>query len=255
MRSAAAIAGRSQARYTARMQHPVMCRSLPLAAAALAAGMFLITGCSQSNSPAAAAKTVTQEVAATQQLQLYHQMLKLERPKLAVAVGEGIISKYPDSPAAAEVRKALPELKAQAEQERLADLWLYQTEKAPALQYTATLDSSEPSGIDRQIQLILRRHQGWPQAVYLYGHGQGFVCKNVCDVVMNVDGKREVWKAYLPDTGDPAMLFKNDQGFIDMLPKTKLIEMDVTTKAHGAETLKFEVGGYDSSKFPQLPKK
>lgn len=220
-----------------------------------AATAMVLCGCSQKSAPSATAQAAANETAAAPDLTLYHNLLSEHKPKLAVLIAQEIISKYPGTSAAAEVQKALPALQAEAEHERLADLWLYQTVEQDGLQYTATIDSSEPSGTENQVQLILRRHVGWPQAVYLYGHGQGFVCKHICDIVMRVDGKREVWKGRLPDTGDPAMFINADKRFIAELPKTKIIEMDVATVDHGPETLKFEVGGYDPSKFPSLPKK
>lgn len=240
------------------MKHPVACFSLlPIASVSLVAAVLVMAGCSGKSSPAASAQAVANDVAVKQQLNSYKQMLALHRPELAVAVGEGILSKYPGTPAAAEVAKALPGLKAEAEKARLAGLWLYQGVKTTGLsgglQYTAIIESSQPAGAN-QVQLILRRHQGWPEAVYLYGSGHGFVCKDTCDVVMRIDGKREVWKAYLPDTGEPAMLFKDEKGFITTLSKSKIIEMDVVTKDHGPETLTYEVGGYDPTQFKQLPK-
>jgi hypothetical protein len=51
------------------------------------------------------------------------------------------------------------------------------------------------------------------------------------------------------------MFIKDDKRFIAALQKAKVIEMDVTTKDHGKQTLKFEVGGYDAAKFLPLPKK
>lgn len=220
----------------------------------LAAAALMNTGCSQKNSsstaPAAAAQT-----AANQELELYQQLLTAQKLPQAALIAHDIVQKYPGSPASAEVQKALPELEARAEHDKLAALWLYQTNDQDGLQYTATIYSSQPSGLDNRVQLVLRRHAGWPQSVYLYGHGSGFVCKHVCDLAMRVDGRPEVWKAYLPTTGEPALFIQNDQRFIAILPKSKLIEMDVITQDHGPETLQFQVGGYDASKFLPLPKK
>lgn len=219
-----------------------------------AAAALMIAGCSQKSASSTAPSTATR-AAANGKLKLYQQLLTEKKPGLAALVGEEIIQKYPGTSAAAQVQKALPEIKAKAKHDKLAALWLYQTVKRGGLQYTATIYSSQPSGLDNRVQLILRRHVGWPQAAYLFGHGRGFVCANVCNLVMRVDGKREVWKAYLPKTGEPAMLIKDDKRFIAAMSKAKVIEMDVTTKDHGPETLKFEVGGYDASKFLSLPKK
>lgn len=241
-------------RYTSLMIRSATTYLLPAAALAFAAAALVAGGCSQKSAPPAAEQAAANEQAAAPDLALYQKLLAEQKPKLAVLVGQQIVSQYPGTAAAAEVQNALPALEAKAEHQRLADLWLYQTVTQDGLQYTAIVDSSEPSGTENQVQLILRRHVGWPQAVYLYGHGQGFACKDNCDIVMRWDGQREVWKGHLPETGEPAMFINADRRFIAALSKAKIIEMDVTTVNQGPETLKFEVGGYDPSKFRQLPK-
>jgi hypothetical protein len=72
---------------------------------------------------------------------------------------------------------------------------------------------------------------------------------------MRFDGKRQTWKAYLPKTGEPAMFIKDEKRFVATMQKAKAIEMDVTSREYGKETLAFEVGGYVPSKFLPLPKK
>ena len=228
-------------------------RSLSSVVSVMLAAALTIVGCTQKNSSSTAPSASTQ-AAANKELGLYRQLLAAQKLPQALLIAHDIVQKYPGTPAATEVQKALPGLEARAEHARLAALWLYQTENLDGLQYTATIYSSRPSGLDSRVQLVLRRHADWPQSVYLYGHGRGFVCRHVCDLVMLVDGRREVWKAYLPSTGEPAMFIRDDQRFIAMLPKAKLIEMDVVTQDHGPETLQFRVGGYDASKFPSLPK-
>lgn len=217
------------------------------------AAVLTISGCSQKKSASTAPSAATQ-AAADKELGLYRQLLAAQRLPQAVLIAHDILQKYPGTPASAEVQKALPMLEARAEHAKLAALWLYQTNNQDGLQYTAAIYSSRPSGLDTRVQLVLRRHVGWPQSVYLYGHERGFVCKNVCGLTMHVDGRREVWKAYLPTSGEPALIIRDDQRFIAMLPKAQLIEMDVITRDHGPETLQFQVGGYDASKFLSLPK-
>lgn len=241
-------------RYTSLMSRSVTVYLLLAAALAFATAVLVVGGCSQKNAPSAAEQAAANEQAAAPDLALYQKLQAEQKPKLAVLVGQQIVSKYPGTAAATEVQNALPALEAKAEHQRLADLWLYQTVEQDGLQYTAILESSLPSGTENQVQLILRRHVGWPQAVYLYGHGQGFVCNNTCDIVMRWDGQREAWKGHLPESGEPAMFINADRRFIAALSKAKIIEMDVTTVDQGPETLKFEVGGYDPSKFPQLPR-
>lgn len=235
------------------------CLIVVLAAIALAAG------CSQQGAappavPSASARAAANEAAAESDFKLYQQMLAEHSEALAAPVGEEIVRKYPGTAAAAAVGKSLPQVqataKAKANEERLAALWWYQTANVEGLQTTASMYSTQPSGSNR-VRLVLRRHVKWGESVYLFAPegSKGFVCKDLCNVVMRFDGKREVWKAYLPKTGEPAMFINDTKRFIAAMQKAKVIEMAVTSKEQGAETLTFEVGGYDPAKFRPLPKK
>lgn len=230
-----------------------------------AIAVALVAACSQSQSPAppaapsASAQAAAKEGAAQKEFKLYQQMLGEHNDELAAPLGQEIVRKYPGTSAAAEVQKTLPQVaaraKAKSEHDRLANLWYYQTANVDGLQHTASIYATGKPRSE-STRLVLRRHQKWGQSVYLFAPegSKGFVCKGTCRIVMHVDGKRESWKAYLPKTGEPAMFIQDDKRFISMLKKAKVIEMDVTTKDHGKETLKFEVGGYDPAKFTPLPK-
>lgn len=235
-----------------------------LPAAITLAAAIAMAGCSQQApappaAPSASAQAAANDAAAAKELKLYQDMLAQHAEGLAAPVGEEIIQKYPGTPAAAEVQKTLPQIqanaKAKAEHDRLASLWYYQTANVDGNQSTAST-YSEPRSAG-STRLVLRRHVKWGLSVYLFAPdgSKGFVCKDLCNVVMRFDGKRETWKAYLPKTGEPAMFIKDDKRFIAAMQKAKVIEMDVTTKDHGKQTLKFEVGGYDPSKFAPMPKK
>ena len=226
--------------------------------------ILVLGACSQQGptptvAPSASAIAAANEAAADKELQLYQQMLAEHSEALAAPVGEEIIQKYPATSAAAEVQKTLPQIqanaKAKAEHERLANLWYYQTANVGGMQSTASIYSAPASA--NSVRLVLRRHVKWGQSAYLFAPdgSKGFVCKGECNVVMRFDGKRETWKAYLPPTGEPAMFIKEDKRFIAALQKAKVIEMDVATRDHGKQTLKFEVGGYDPAKFLPLAKK
>lgn len=227
------------------------------------AASLLLAACSQQAptpaAPSASAQATANAAAAAKELKLYQDMLAQHAENLAIPVGQEIITKYPDTPAALEVGKTLTQIeasaKAKAEHDRLANLWYYQTANVDGLQHTAST-YSEPRSAN-SVRLVLRRHVKWGLSVYLFAPdgSHGFVCKGNCNVVMRFDGKREVWKGYLPPTGEPAMFIKDDKRFIATMQKAKVIAMDVTTKDHGPATLKFEVGGYDPAKFTPLPKK
>ncbi|MGH8213454.1 MAG: hypothetical protein ACREPP_09535, partial [Rhodanobacteraceae bacterium] len=134
----------------------------------------LVTGCSQGGGqpsvPAAADQQSAHAGQAAEKLKLYQQMLASHRDDLAAPIGAEIVNDFGDTPAAAEVRKTLPQIeakaKAQAEHDRLAALWSYQTGmQSGGKQYSASITSSKPTG-EAAVQLILRRHSKWGQSVY-----------------------------------------------------------------------------------------
>lgn len=236
------------------------CLSVAIALAAA----ITTAGCSQQApappaAPSASAQAAANDAAAASDLKLYQDMLAQHAEDQAAPVGKEILQKYPGTSAAAEVQKTLAQVeataKSKAEHTRLASLWYYQTANVDGNQSTASTYSEPPSA--NSTRLVLRRHVKWGQSVYLFAPdgGKGFVCKDLCNVATRFDGKHETWKAYLPKTGEPAMFIKDDKRFITAMQTAKVIEMDVTTRDHGKETLKFEVGGYDPSKFTPLPKK
>lgn len=232
--------------------------------ATLIAFSALASACSQqpdqqATQPAQAAANDTNAEAA-KKLEIYQQLLKLHNDGPAVQIGHEIVDKYPDSPAAVEVKKTLGPMeqafKETSEKNRLTALWLYQVSPMQGgTQSTATIQSSRPTG-EEQVRLILRRHTDWGQSVFLYAvAGKGFVCKGDCSLKATFDGKPKVIKAFRPPTGEPALLFRNDAQFLKDLAKTKRLTIDVVTVSRGETTLTFETGGFDPAKWQDLPKK
>jgi hypothetical protein len=197
---------------------------------------------------------------AAKKLETYQQLLKLHNDGPAVQLGHEIVDKYPDTPAAAEVKKTLDELetnyKAASEKARLTALWLYQTSPMQGgTQSTATIQTTRPTG-EQTVRLILRRHTAWGQSVFLYATtGKGFVCNGDCSLKATFDGKARTIKAFRPPTGEPALLFRNDAQFLKDLAKTKRLTIDVVTVSRGETTLVFDTGGFDPDKWTPLPKK
>jgi len=197
---------------------------------------------------------------AAKKLETYQQLLKLHNDGPAVQLGHEIVDKYPDTPAAAEVKKTLDNLetnyKASSEKARLTALWLYQTSPMQGgTQSTATIQSSQPTG-EASVRLILRRHTAWGQTVFLYATtGKGFVCKGDCTLKATFDGKPKTLKAFRPPTGEPALIFRNAPQFIKDMAKTKRLTIDVVTVSRGETTLTFDTGGYDAEKWAPLPGK
>lgn len=231
----------------------------------LISGAALLAACSQQgNAPTpaqlAAQQQAAREAQASQKLALYQAMVNTQRYALAVPIGQEIVTNYAGTQAAATVRKTLPDVQRtateNAEKARLQALWWYQTGKeSGGTQITASIYSSRPGGDDR-VRLVLRRHSAWGQSAYLFGSGRGFACSGRCSIPISVDGAPpKPWKAYLPETGEPAIFIEDDKRFIATLEKAKRLTMKVELKGRGSETLEYEVGGYDPARFPQLPGK
>lgn len=233
--------------------------------AAIMCGLLTLTACSQQDqntpSPADAAKAQAQAEAAEagNQLQTYRKMLQMKNDEMASQLGEEIVKQFPDSDAAKEVQQTLPQVeqrwKETSEKQRLSALWTYQVGPMEGgTQSTASLFSTSPSG-DRTVRLVLRRHTKWGQSVFMFGTGHGFVCKSNCMIQAQFDGKPHPLRAFLPTTGEPAIFIRDDKPFIDVMEKTKRITMNVEMQDGGKQTIVFEVGGYDPSKWAPVGKK
>lgn len=232
-------------------------------AGVMLAGVMLLAACSQQEgAPAATAgqqQAQSQSADAARNLDTYRQLLRIGNDGMAVTMGRDIVSRFPDSDAAKEVQKTLPDIEKRytevSEKARLAGLWLYQVSPmAGGTQSTATIVSSQPSGNDR-VQLILRRHTSWGQSVFLYGNKPGFVCHGNCAMAATVDGKPVHIKVFAPPTGEPALMMVDDKGFIATLQKAKKITMDVTpVDGEKKLTLVYEVAGFDPAKWASVGK-
>ena len=220
----------------------------------------LLAGCSQQGDQQPSAAEQAQSDAAQKQadaarkLDSYRQLLKQGNDEMTVLMGQDIVQRFADTDAAKEVQQTLPAIeqrfKENREKARLSALWLYQVSPmAGGTQSTATIYSTLPSGNDR-VRLVLRRHTEWGQNAFLYGSGRGFVCKGNCTINATVDGKTTGIKGFAPTTGEPAIMIRDDKAFIAMLEKARKITLDVTTKDDNKkETLVYEVGGFDPTKW------
>ncbi|MFZ2236607.1 MAG: hypothetical protein WAV67_09540 [Dokdonella sp.] len=227
--------------------------------AVMVAAALSASACSK---PAAPPAQPAQPVVNTQLLQeyaMYQQLLESESFELAGEIGDGIVERFPDTEQATEVRKTLSEVKAKgqtaSEEKRMSRLWIYQNSVAESggTQNTASIYSNEGGANDR-VRLILRRHSAWGLSVYIFGNGKGFACKGVCKLPATFDGEATTIAAYLPETGEPAIFIKDEKGFIAKMQKAKQISIDLQSRDSGKQTLSFDVGGYDESKFPVLAK-
>ncbi|WP_300614727.1 hypothetical protein [Dokdonella sp.] len=227
---------------------------------ALALALTILAACSQSQPPPAAvpAAPPASQTQGKKELELYRQLLEQKSYELAAPIGAEIVQKFPQSDAAKEVQQTLADITAKAGEDaarrRLERLWSYQASKeSGAEQIHASIYSSDVAA-DARVRLILRRHAEWGQSVYLFGSGKGFECKGLCSLDASFDDKPTKLAAYLPDTGEPAIFIKDDKAFIAKMAAAKVFTVKVTEKGKAPRTLKFEVGGYDASKFPPLKK-
>jgi hypothetical protein len=231
-------------------------------------GLLALTACSQQDQgaaqPAASASAPQAQASAPtsqvdDELQSYRKMLQMKNDEVASQLGEDIVKRFPNTPAATEVQQTLPAVeqrwKDASEKRRLAALWTYQVGPMEGgTQSTASLYSTLPSG-DNQVRLVLRRHTKWGQSVFMFGPGHGFVCKGNCVIQADFDGKPHPLRAFLPTTGEPAIFVRDDKAFIDAMEKTKRITMNVELQDGGKQKLVFEVGGYDPGKWSEVGKK
>jgi hypothetical protein len=232
-----------------------------LALATLPAGVLMLAGCSGGGAApdAAQQQAAAKAQAASANLDTYRQLLRIGNDEMAVSMGKDIVRRFPQSAAAAEVQKTLPDIEKRyretSEKNRLARLWLYQV--APmqgGTQSTATIQSSKPGGND-SVRLILRRHTDWGQSVFLFGAGAGFVCRGNCTIDATFDGKPARIKAFAPPTGEPALMIRDDKHFLSLLQGARKVTMDVTlVDGEKKETLLYEVGGFDPAKWQKLDK-
>ncbi|MEO6075897.1 MAG: hypothetical protein ABIP56_03745 [Dokdonella sp.] len=235
-----------------------MTRSISLFAAMIAVAL-LASACSKPAAPPAqpAAAVVSKQL--LQEFAMYQQLSEAESFALAGEIGDGIVERFPGSEQATEVRKTLAEVKAKgqtaSDEKRMSRLWIYQNgvSESGGTQNTASIYSNEGGANDR-VRLILRRHSAWGLSVYIFGNGKGYNCKGVCKLPATFDGESTTIAAYLPETGEPAIFIKDEKGFIAKMQKTKKISIDLQSRDNGKQTMTFDVGGYEESKFPALSK-
>jgi hypothetical protein len=221
----------------------------------------LVAACSEKNAPpaATAAAQPAAKSQAAKSLDMYRELLQSSSYELAGPIGQEIVAKYPASPEAKEVQETLTDTIAKAEaittRRRLERLWIYQSGKeSGGDQTSASIYNSQP--VADRIRLVLRRHSQWGQSVYLFGTGKGFECARSCTITTRFDdGSPEKLKAYLPETGEPAIFISDDKAFIVKMDNAEKVSFDVTPKGKAPETLVYEVGGYASDKFGTPPKK
>jgi len=199
------------------------------------------------------------EAAAAKDAAAYQQLVAAQSWEIPQSIGREVVRKYPQSAAAAQVRQSLAEVDAKANAQidgrRLAALWAYQSGmQSGGEQHTASMYSKEPAGA-QQVRLVLRRHAAWGQSVYLHGDAQGFGCGKPCVANVRFDDAAPLkLEATIPEGGEPAMFIEDDKAFLSRMDAAQRVAFDIERKGAGRQTVVFEVGGYDASKWMQLRK-
>jgi len=217
-----------------------------------------------SSAPAAppAAAPSPNETQAAKEAALYEQMRAAGSWDVALTLGNEVVTKFAGTQAATQVQATLGEVRAkgeaQANQKRLARLWIYTaTSEAGGTQYAAAIPAKNALGGNAKVRLVLRQHPKWGQSVYLLLDDAKFDCRKGCATLpVSFDGApAQRMQATIPPTGEPALFIDDDKGFIARLRKAQTVAITAPVKDLGEQTLEFEVGGYDAAKLPEKPKK
>lgn len=232
---------------------------------ALLLSCLLLVACGPGAPPPAPAPTQEQLQAAqaAEKLKMYEQLRTADKIDLAADIGADIVARFPNTPAAVEVGKTLPDLqqraKAGAETRRLERLWTYQeSPDGKGKQYHASIYAKgvPVSEGPQRVALLIRQHPEWGQSTYLMRDEAGFLCSRDCALTLRFDGgKPERWAATIPPTGEPAIFIDNNAALVARLLKTRLVSIDTEWKDQGKKTLEFEVGGLQAAKLPPAKKK
>ena len=227
----------------------------------------MLAACSGGSSPPpssapAAPPMAANEAQAAKEAALYEQMRESGSWDVALTLGNEVVTKFAGTQAAAQVQQTLGDVRAkgeaQANQKRLARLWIYTaTPEAGGTQYAAAIASRNALGGSAKVRLVLRQHPKWGQSVYLLLDAAKFDCHKGCATLpVSFDGApAQRMKTTVPPTGEPALFIDDDKAFIARLEKSQTVAVTATIKDLGEKTMEFEVGGYDPAKLPQKPKK
>ncbi len=231
-------------------------------AAALLLAASVLVACSPSGpAPAAGTGAAATDPRADADLVAYQQLIAAGSHEIAVTMGNEVLRKYPNSTAAAEVRRTLAGVqataKASADAKRLKALWAYQVgEQRGGAQSAASIYSSTPGSAKERLRLILRRHADWGESAYVFADGKGFRCPAPCTLSLRFDDQpAERWKAFTPETGEPAIFIEDDRKFAQRLTQTRKVAIDAILADRGPLTIVFETGGFDPQQWLPLPSK
>ena len=234
-----------------------------MAAAAVLAALVAAGGCNREQRMAeeAAARAAALEAQAEQGEAAFEAALADGNWTLAKAQGDVLLATYPASEAAARVEPKHAEVvaraEAQREQQRLAALWLYQSQPAgKGEQRTALIQATESpdvgAGEPTTVKLIFRDHPEWGRSSYLVMQTGDFDCYGSCKVKVVVDEQApKSMSAYRPKTDEAiAMFINDDQALWRMARDAQTLAVEFPVKAGGTRTATFEVAELNPTGMP-----
>lgn len=235
----------------------------PLARLAmLSLAMALLTGCGPSEAErqaqAQAKMQARIEAEAQKQYANYQQLIASGRADLALNIADHMIKTFPQAQATAQVKAEVEplraQMKAEREERRLKDLWVYHDghdADAGGRVRTAYIFATEPlakvPGKDpARARMVLRRHPQWGDDVYLLSEHGPFACATPCRLSVSFDdAAARTVPGEIPATGEHAIFVKDFAYFVQHLPDASRVSIDAALADGSTHTLVFEVGGYD----------
>ena len=239
-------------------------KTAPLAIAIVAS--LLLSACkgddAQAAAQAAAVQAAAQEQEAEKMAKQFDEAVAAQNWHLAKGYGEILQIDHPSSEAAARIRPQLEDVTARDEaagrQRRLAALWSY--DDIPVAggghQLSAAIYSQEPVDTDgsgaHPVRLIFRDHPDWGRSAYLVLQAGDFDCYAGCRLKVTLDGQVHTLPGSRPKTDEAIAMFIDDwKGLWKLAKSGKQLAIEFPTKAVGARTAQFEVGGLDPAKLPK----
>lgn len=181
--------------------------------------------------------------------------------RLAKAQADVLLAQYPQTGAAARVRKQFDAVAGRAEaareQSRTAALWSYNREPVKGgTQVSASIYAKDEIDVDgsgaKPVRLIFRDHPSWGKSAYLVLQAGDFDCYGGCKVQVKVDDAApKAMAASRPKTDEAiAMFIEDERGLWRMTRDAKRLQIQFPTKAVGSKAAVFEVGGLDRAQLP-----
>jgi hypothetical protein len=216
----------------------------------------VVAGCDDGSAQrqAAEAAAVRAETEAAALLQHLDEAAANDRPDLARAFAEDLVTRFPQTAAGQAVTPRLPALREAADAElaarRLRELWTYHEVPEPETGgtvrtgyiYAVAGGPGEP-----EVRLVLRRHPGWGQSAYLLITGGDFACQGKCQMQMIADGGEPVRMVIsrAENNVPPAVFIDDDPTFLKLMLEARQLELRVALAPSREASYAFEVAGFD----------